>query len=310
MGCQLNRVSGMGCLDRLHTKILVGICAYNEEHNIGKLLQNLLTEQDLPLTYKILVVCSGCTDRTPLIVEEFCRKDSRLELALEEFRMGKARALNKIFRKAKVSADILVLVNADALPEKGTIESLVCKLKNEGAGAVFARPVPLNEARGVSYGISHVVWKLHHRISFYKTPKLSGELCAILVDCLKEIPEDTATDEPFIELFIRNQGYRILYSPSTMVHIRCPTSIMDLFKQRKRIWIGHLQIRKMTGFVVPTSSITNTLWSVSTLKASEIPFALIGAFLEGLAYLAARLTFSKGKVPYIWDPIKSTKTSI
>lgn len=296
--------------DQLHTKILVGICAYNEEYNIRKLLQNLLTEQNLPLNSRILVVCSGCTDKTPHIVEEFRRKDSRIELVVEEFRMGKARAINKIFRKAKVSADILVLVNADALPEQGSIENLVYKLKNEGVGAVFARPVPLNKAKGVSDRISHVVWKLHHKISFYKTPKLSGELCTILADCLKEIPEDTATDEPFIELFIRKQGYRILYSPQTVVYIRCPTSIMDLFKQRKRIWIGHLQIRKMTGFVVSTSNIRNTLWTVSTLKVREIPFALVGAFLEGFAYLAARLNFSRGKVPYIWEPIESTKTSI
>jgi len=255
-------------------------------------------------------VCSGCTDRTPQIVGEFRKKDTRVELVTEKVRNGKANALNKIFKKAKKSADILILVNADALPKYGSIEKLVCQLEDERVGAVFARPVPLNGLQGISNRIVHIVWKLHHNISFYKTPKLSAELCAIRTVCLKKIPEDIATDEPYIELFIRQQGYWILYVPQAVVHIRCPTTVGDLFIQRKRIWTGHLQIRRITGFVVPTSNFKNIAWTVSTLNLREIPYALLGAILEGFAYLAARLNFSKGEVPYAWEPIKSTKTSI
>ena len=295
--------------DESSVRMLVGICAYNEEHNIRKLLLNLLTKQNLPSNSRILVICSGCTDKTPQIVKEFCNRDTRIELIFERLRKGKANALNKIFKKAKKSADILILVNADALPKDGSIEKLIFQFKNERVGAVFARPVPLNELQGISNRIVHIVWELHHNISFYKTPKLSAELCAIRTDCLKKIPEDIATDEPYIEFSIRQQGYWILYVPEAAVYIRCPTSVADLFKQRKRIWIGHLQIRRMTGFVVPTSNFRTALWTVLTLKPSEIPYALLGAVLEGVAYLVARLNFSKGKVPYVWDPIKSTKTS-
>lgn len=291
-------------------RMLVGICAYNEERNIWKLLQSLLAKQSLPGNSRILVMCSGCTDKTPQIVEEFRKRDARIELIDEKLRKGKAHALNKIFKKAKESFDILILVNADALPKRGSIEKLVFKLKNERVGAVFARPVPLNEMRGISNKIVNIIWKLHHNISFYKAPKLSAELCAIRTSCLKKLPEDIATDEPYIELSIRKQGYWILYVPEAGVHIRCPTSVADLFKQRKRIWIGHLQIRKMSGFVVSTSNFRNTVWSVSTLKLRETPYALLGGILEGFAYLVARLNFSKGKVPYVWEPIKSTKTSI
>lgn len=290
-------------------KTLVGICAYNEEGNIGKLLKNLLTEQNLPSKSKILVICSGCTDKTPQIVNEFCKRDTRVELVIEKLRKGKANALNKIFRKAKESADVLILVNADALPKHGSIETLISKF-NERVGAVFARPVPLNAKQGISNRIVHIVWELHHNISLYKTPKLSAELCAIRTDCLRKIPEDVATDEPYIELSIHKQGYQICYVPETIVHIRCPTNVVDLFKQRKRIWIGHLQIREITGFVVPTSNFGNAVWQFSTLKLHEVPYALLGAVLEGFAYLVARLKFSKGKVPFVWEPIKSTKTSI
>ena len=291
-------------------RTLIGICAYNEERNIRKLLQSLLTKQNLPSNSRILVLCSGCTDRTPHIVKEFSEADTRIELIVEKLRKGKANALNKIFKKTRESADILILINGDAVPKQGSIAKLILQLKNERVGAVFARPVPLNAIQGISNKIVHIVWKLHHHISFYKTPKFSAELCAIRTDCLKNIPENIATDEPFIELSIRKQGYRISYVPEAVVYIRCPTSVIDLFKQRRRIRIGHLQIQKMTGFVVPTSDFRNTVWTVSTLKLREIPYALLGAILEGFAYLVARLDFSNDKIPYAWEPIKSTKTSI
>jgi cellulose synthase/poly-beta-1,6-N-acetylglucosamine synthase-like glycosyltransferase len=290
-------------------RTLVGICAYNEEHNIGKLLQNLLTKQDLPTNSEILVICSGCTDRTPHIVREFSNKDARIELVIENTRKGKANALNKIFKRAKESADILVLVNADALPGHGSIEKLIFQLKKK-RGVVFARPVPLNGMQSISNRIVHIVWELHHTISLYKGPKLSAELCAIRSKCLENIPENIATDEPYIELFIRKQGYQVSYVPEAIVYIRCPTNMLDLLRQRIRIWTGHLQIQKRTGFAVSTSNFKNVLWTVSTLKLRDIPYALLGALLEGLAYLVARLNFSVGKVLYAWEPIKSTKTSI
>src|SRR5208337_701336 len=100
------------------SRIMIGVCAYNEENNIARLLQNLIAEQSIPKESKILVVCSGCTDRTPQIVASFQNKDPRIEPLIEDARKGKSSALNKIFMAARAEADILILVNADALPEK------------------------------------------------------------------------------------------------------------------------------------------------------------------------------------------------
>src|SRR3989337_1722852 len=106
-------------------KTAIGICAFNEENNLRFLLQNLISEQNLPKDCRILVVCSGCTDRTLEVVREFCAKDKRVEPIIEKTRKGKANALNRIFKDARESADALILVNADALPEHGSIVNLV-----------------------------------------------------------------------------------------------------------------------------------------------------------------------------------------
>lgn len=292
------------------SKVLVGVCAYNEENNIGSLLQNLILEQDLPKNCRIVVVCSGCTDRTPRIVKEFEKRDARIEPMIEKIRKGKADALNKIFIIAGESADALVLVNADTLPKRGSITKLISKLENSNAGAVFAQPLPLREFDGVCYRIVRVIWRLHHIISLLRKPKLSGELCAIRTSCLQKMLEDVATDEPYFELAIRTRGYDILYIPEAFVYIRCPANVVDLLKHRKRIWAGHMQLQNETGVKVPTSSFRNILQAIPALRPTEIFYALLGGLLEMIAYLQARLSLSQGKVPYIWEPIKSAKTPI
>jgi poly-beta-1,6-N-acetyl-D-glucosamine synthase len=288
-------------------KTAIGVCAFNEKHNIRRLLERLSVEK-LPADCIVLVVCSGCTDGTVDVVREFQACDKRVQLIVEETRSGKANALNKIFNEAKNSADALVLVNADALPEPGSISSLISALESSDAGVVFARPVPF-ESSGLSYHIVKVIWRLHHLISLKSNPKLSGELCAIRTVCLQPIPDEIATDEPYIEHTIRQQGYRIGYLPEAVVRIRCPTNLSDLLKQRKRIWIGHMQLKQATGFDVSTSSFKNILYSLPDLSASEVFFAFLGGLVEVVAYSQARLAKNK-KVPYMWEPIKSTKVSI
>jgi len=291
-------------------KAVIGICAHNEENNIRRLLQNLIFEQNLPKTCKILIICSGCTDRTPDIAKEFGERDARIETIIERFRRGKANALNRIFKIARESAEVLVLVNADALPKRGSITRLISKLMTSNAGAVFAQPVPFKEVRGNCYKIVRVIWRLHHIISFLQKPKLSGELCAVRASCLQDIPENVATDEPYIELAVHKRGYNILYVPEALVYIRCPTNLVDLLRQRKRIWVGHMQVQKATNFKVSTSSFRNVLRAISALKSDEVLYALLGGFLEIIAYSQARISLSKGMIPYIWEPIRSTKIQL
>jgi cellulose synthase/poly-beta-1,6-N-acetylglucosamine synthase-like glycosyltransferase len=291
-------------------RLMIGICAYNEENNIARLLQNLISEQNIPKESEILVVCSGCTDGTPQIVESFQKKDSRIKPIIENVRKGKSSALNKIFKVARAEADILVLVNADALPKKGSINKLVSKFTTPDVGAVFAQPVPLKNSDDSCYGVTRLIWRLHHIISILDTPKLSGELCAIRTACLQEIPENIATDEPYIEGTIQKRHKNTLYAPEALVYIRCPTNIVDIIEQRKRIWIGHMQLQNTTGYKVSTSSFKNMLRAVFELKRDETIYVLPGGFLEIVAYLEARILFSKGTIPYVWEPIKSTKASM
>lgn len=289
----------------------IGICAYNEERNIGLLLDNLLHKQNLPKDVQIVVVCSGCVDSTPEVVRSFAEKDKRVKLVLEDIRQGKASALNILFKYAQNPDDVLILLNADTIPQAGSLKKLVPPLNDPKVGATMGRPMPVNERRGLSNSIVHMIWDLHHKISFYRKIKFSAELCALRGSVIKEIPPDLATDEPFMEMLIQRKGYRIVYVPNAVVYIKGPDNLADLFEQRRRISIGHLQIQKKTGFTVSTSSLKNRLFSITTEGSIEtmkkLPFFILGGLVEMLAHFSARREFRKGKVPYAWKAIESTK---
>ena len=294
------------------TEISIGICAYNEEENISGLLDNLLTKQALSQNSEIVVICSGCTDSTPEIVRKFCDRDTRVKLILEEERRGKPEALNVLFNLAcSHSPDILVLMNADSLPTTGSIDKLIQPLRDENVGATAGRPIPINEKKGVPNLIMHLVWNLHHKISLHKSVKMSAELCAIRPKLVKQIPANLATDEPYMQMLIQRQGYKIIYVPEAVVNIKGPDNFWELLKQRRRICAGHLQIKRTTGFVVPTSKPENVLpillRGLDLRNIKGLVTILFGAVLEMCAHLLARYDLSKGRIPYVWERLPSTK---
>ena len=126
-------------------KVSVGITAYNEEANIGTQLEAVLL-QDLPIDVELLeviVVASGCTDRTEDIVQEFQQKSRVVKLLIQEERHGISSAYNEVFNFA--TGDVIVLVNADVILERRAIRYLVQPFKENFVGATFGKAIPVND---------------------------------------------------------------------------------------------------------------------------------------------------------------------
>jgi len=292
-------------------KICIGICTYNEENNITNLLENLFTKQNLPNDCMIVIVDSGSTDATRYIVQKYMKRYKNLILLAQEKRQGKASALRLLFKYIENKADVCVLVNADALPDDNTILKLIYPLERErNIGAVASRPVPLSNPTRTADALANLVWNLHHRISL-SLPKLSGELCAIRTALLPAIPKKLATDEPYLEMVINKLAYKILYRPDIIVRIRTPSNLAEYLKHRTRIWTGHLQLRNIWGYKVSTMTFTKVVYALGCeliAQPKQILAALLGVFCEIIAYLIARHALSKGEIPYIWEPLKTTKS--
>src|SRR5260221_9927888 len=119
----------------------VGIMAYNEEANIERTLRAVLAQQGPSIRIEeVIVVASGCTDRTVPIVEELATKESRVRLYVQEKREGKASAINLFLKQA--TSEVAVLIGADVIPDESALEQLCSPFLDSKIGMVGGRPVP------------------------------------------------------------------------------------------------------------------------------------------------------------------------
>ena len=324
-------------------RLAVGIPAHNEEKNIGKLLQNLL-EQPLDegvVLEKIIVVTSGCTDRTEEIVEAFARKDGRVKHFSEAERRGKISAVNLILRES-LDSDVLIMLSADNLPAKGSIQEILkpflgslrkCEGKNGeerergesgekrsevsgggedrsksvgSVGCVSGHPVPVNDPRTFFGFASHLLWGLHHRIS-QREAKLTGEFFAMRVGIVEELPA-VVNDDLYIEYAVKRRGYALVYAEKAVSFMRGPETLGDFLRQRVRVHVGHMQIAAMTGYKPKTASIYENIRHLKDFFTLRRMHFIAGAvLLEAFARILAFFHFKFRKIPLTWEHAKTTK---
>lgn len=290
-------------------KVGIGIPAHNEAANIGRLLENLLDQplEDSVMLDEIIVVTSGCTDRTEEIVEEIAAKDGRVKNIREVARRGKVSALNIILKNAQ-DKDILVMLSADNLPEKGSVKNLIKPLiEEEKVGAVSSHPTPVNDRNTLFGFIVHLIWDLHYALSLTGDVKLTGEFYAMRPGLVKELP-NVVNDDLYIEHIIKKQGYGIKQALDAVSYMRGPETSRDFLTQRIRVQIGHYQIARMTGYVPRTAKTWEIMKKMITIvDVKKMHFMMAAILLETSAKAIAAYRFHRNKIPYKWDYAESTK---
>jgi biofilm PGA synthesis N-glycosyltransferase PgaC len=285
----------------------VGLMAYNEEKNIERCLNALLSQNlESGIIRKIIVVSSGSTDNTNKIVADFETKYPQVQLILQARREGKASAINEFIAQSK--SDICVLESADTFTMPDTIEKLIKPFRDIKIGMSGAHPIPINSQKGFIGFVVHKLWRLHHLMAL-DNPKC-GELIAFR-NVLTKIPEYTAVDEAVIESLIRESGYELLYISDAIVKNKGPETVRDFIKQRVRIAAGHKHLSSTKGYKVSTLKPKKILpYILKDLKwnPKEIAFTICLILLEGFARIIGTLNFYlRDKNPYIWDISFTTK---
>lgn len=288
----------------------VGITAYNEEENIGPLLQAILDQHLHQVEMQeVIVVCSACTDRTVPIVREFMAQDERIKLIEQERREGKTSALNLFLAAAE--SDILVLESGDTLPHEYAVEHLVRMFTDPTVGMVGAQKMAVNTPDHIISLLSHIRLRMEHQLCL-EIPRL-GEMVAFR-KVFTRIPPDVAMDEAFIEAIVVERGMRVRYAPDAVVYSVGPTTIADFVRQRRRNHAGHLYLKHKYGYAV--SSIQNKkvakialkeLWGV--IQFLWVLFLL--AAVEGSSRLLGWYDFAvKGERHVVWDMAWTQKQNV
>jgi poly-beta-1,6-N-acetyl-D-glucosamine synthase len=288
----------------------VGIMAYNEEANIAATVQSILGQRlHRGQLAEVIVVASGCTDRTPEIVAEIARNDDRVRLIIQERREGKASGINQFIAAAR--APILVMVSADVVVGEGSLDCMARHFADPEVGMVGAHPIPVNDEASLMGHAVHLQWRLHDRLA-RQSPKL-GEMVAFR-NVVPNIPMDTAVDEISIQALISQLGYRLIYEPEAIVYNRGPSTVSDFLRQRRRIHAGHLRVREQQGYEPSTMSGWRALralggsGSLATPRMAWRTMCAIG--LEVTARTLARYDHAMRRSHAIWETAATTKAHI
>lgn len=296
-------------------EITVGICAYNEENNIGRLLDNILEEQNLPAASEVFVVCSGCTDNTVKIVNRYTKRDHRVHVYVENERKGKASAVNHILSKAR--GHTILFISADTLPKKACFNRLFSRMQNPNVGIVCGNPLPINNSASLVDRFVQILWGFHdyvfEQLNDAHLARHATEIFCVRKGIVDKIPTRTVNDDAYIALEARKKGFLVNYDHESRVLICGPRTLGDYFKQRRRILLGHRQIRKMTGEAPQHLIFLFPLYPIRVIRLLQWPFIkygltfLVFLFVELFINIVAILDSIFGKAHTKWSISTSTK---
>lgn len=298
--------------------VLVGIPVHNDEKTISSCLDSVLHQTGrLARVKAVVVVASGCTDRTVEVVMGKQRLDGRILLVEEEVRRGKASALNRIFELFNSDGyDYLVVTNGDALLEPDAVDRLVECAESCGFKLVCGSPRPLpnptdNSVLGCVYGF---MWDLHNLFlthgSSLDRPHCTDELMCFSKGLRWWIPPDTVNDGAYFSVLLNLYGLRCGYCPGAVVHVSTPVGLYGVLKQRSRIILGHALLKRKMGHT------SNTFESTVLARPGLAFRVLAGVVLvwglrcfikavvvEIVALLMAVVRTVFDRKPWIWERV-------
>lgn len=287
----------------------IGIMAYNEEANIASTLRAVLAQRGPSvLLREIIVVASGCTDRTVSIVANMARVEPRLHLCVQEKREGKAAAINLFLKQAH--APLLILLGADVIPAENAFEQLCAPFRDPAVGMVGGRPVPLNDPTTFMGHTVHLLWLLHDGLA-RQQPKL-GEIIAFR-HVISTIAANSSVDEISIQALIERGGYRLRYQPECIVYNQGPLNARDFLRQRRRIYAGHLIARKQQQYEASTMRVLPIFRQLIACRrvALRAPRQILwtggSIVLEACARWLGYCDFWRRREHTIWQIAASTK---
>ena len=296
-------------------RVSVAVPAYNEERNIGLLIDSLRAQKTRRAEIvEIVVVASGCTDGTADIVRERQkRRGTPVRLIVEPTRRGKVAAINTYLQHGDPHVEAICLCSADLLVAPDAVERLVqCLLINHDIGMCGAQPIPTNGHGTFPGEATRFLWHMHHKVAL-EAPKL-GELVMLRSGIVHGLPPESCVDEATLEQLIVAAGYRLAYVPEAVVHNHGPETLRDFIRQRRRIAAGHYWLRAVSGYTVSTMDVTRiarlTLSELSLRTPTRTAYALGTIGVEVLSRGLGWVDWKSGKNHHIWKISETTKSVI
>ncbi|MDX1764888.1 MAG: glycosyltransferase family 2 protein [bacterium] len=264
--------------------VSVVIAAHNEEQNIEKRIENLLS-QDYPRDMmEILVVSDGSSDRTAEIAQT--REKDGVTLCAFATRRGKASALNQALTVAK--GEIVVFADARQTFKADAIRQLVANFSDPKVGAVtgelFLTPGiddDINKSMGLYW--NYEKWIRRRESEIDSVIGVTGAIYAIRRHLFQPIPAETMLDDVLIPMRVVLQGYRVVWDGEARAYDSLVLKHENELKRKVRTLMGNFQLLTFLPEALSPNK-NRLLWSYLSHKFFRllVPYALMALFILNL----------------------------
>ncbi len=286
-------------------KISLGIITWKDRVNLRDLMESVSSQRLRRVHLDEILIVAPAEDSVFIDTLLTAHHSWRLPVRVltEGHRLGKYAAVNIFLREA--TSPVLVLCSGDVVLHEDALERLCAPLADKKIGIVASRPVPRRgQKSSLMDDVAELLWELHDDLSA-RHPKF-GELVAFR-NLGFQLPR-TAVDEEMIAALVTSQGYRETYARDAVVNNRGAQHISDYLRQRRRIYAGHLELRRETGRAVPSlGSVSLARLAIAARtpagKRKRLRTLAAGIALEGASRVLGYLDYLRKKDHSSWEPI-------
>ena len=215
--------------------------AYCEEDSIADALRGLI-RIDYP-NYEIIVINDGSKDRTVKRVKPFL-SDPRVRLLDKKFNEGKAMALNDAIPCAR--GDLILVMDADTIPEPQVLTVMVQHFKSPNVGAVAGNARVRNRNNWLSQlqavEFSSVIGLLRRAQRVWGRIMCVSGVCGMFrKDALLQsgmYSPGMATEDIDLTFKLQRNNFDIRYEARALVWMEVPEKLGVLWRQRCRWAVG------------------------------------------------------------------------
>jgi len=275
------------------------IPARNESRFIGRCLDSVLaqTERDL----QVIVVDGASDDDTVAIVEDYARRDPRVEVLHNPRRIIPV-SLNLALAAAE--APWLVRIDAHATVPPEYVAMAVARLQEGRWGGVGGRKDGVGEtpagravaaAMGSPFGVGNSTY--HYGTETRTVEHIPfGAYPTALVRALGGWDEEFVVNQDFeFDWRVREAGHELLFDPALRIDWHCRQSVGDLFRQYRRYGRGkvrtarhHPRSLRPRHLAAPALVAWLALASLVGLRRPRAAAAAVSPYLLGLAIASTR----------------------
>lgn len=295
--------------------ISIGIPAYNEAANLGRLIREILAQTGPSFrVVEIVVASDGSSDDTAAVVGR--SGDPRVRLAGSTGRLGKTARLNELIRHT--TGDVLVLMDADIQLDGPTfLERALRGFDPARHGLVGFNTTPLPGRtfveRSLNAGMAVVervrgAWLgganyLSYRGSCLLLSRQLADQC--------NLPTNLVTNDAYFLFAALKHGFAPQYRADCRVYYRSPSTLADHIRQSHRFAYSIAELEQCfndptlhTAYIIPRPLMLRALLQVGLRR----PLQLAGYIAINL--VTSRLKPSGATTSATWEVASSTKEAI